>query len=327
MTLPCIMATLHGVVEQKPPRTAIEEFTSTQMVTRTGQFTKNDCPVGQTSRPVSVTKTYSATATAGSQTEADQLALSTANEKADREFPTDGQNEANRLGVCTVVSLPTYTETYNGVLTGSFTRNNCPTNHTTQPVTYTKQITATATSTVSRADALRKAEAEAKRIGNLTFATEGQDFANRTGVCTAPVAPQPIDLHVERINIRGTATWQGTGIGVQHDLVLEIQGGTRDTERLGIGSFEVRAEKTYPNDMYRTTEDIVTFSGGDISNRTLYVEVQGDGYTGRRTFTDLAANTQFKLKVVAGRVTPTTGGTGLGSATDNTYFDIVLTPV
>lgn len=70
------------------------------------------------------------------------------------------------------------TKTYSGSAT--FTRNNCPANHTAGSVTYTATASGSATSTISQADADSRALAAAQAKYNA----DGQNYANVNASCT-----------------------------------------------------------------------------------------------------------------------------------------------
>ncbi len=124
---------------------------------RTGTFIKNNCESGYAGSNVEFSKTYTSNI---SQENAEQIANAT--------FPLDGQAYANTNGTCTLIPV----NTYESVGTGSFTRNNCGSGYTSEPVTFSK----TYTSTVSQA------AADAARDAN--FGADGQAYANANGVCT-----------------------------------------------------------------------------------------------------------------------------------------------
>lgn len=75
---------------------------------------------------------------------------------------------------------------YNKEISKTFTRNNCPANHTPGSVVY-RVIAGKYTSAVSQADADQKATADLEQ--------NGQNAANTSGTCTVPVPPtNPCDV-------------------------------------------------------------------------------------------------------------------------------------
>lgn len=158
--------------------------------TYTGELTatasRNNCPPNHSTRPVQYRKPIQATETS---TVSYQDALNKAQERARREgratLQQEAQEYANQQGVCTPL-VTEYHAVYNGTLSGSFSRNNCPPNHTTSPVQYSKAISATATSTVSQQHAEQLAEQKARAENQQAFQYEGQNYANTVGVCTPP---------------------------------------------------------------------------------------------------------------------------------------------
>lgn len=158
--------------------------------TYTGELTatasRNNCPPNHSTRPVQYRKPIQATETS---TVSYQDALDKAQERARREgratLQQEAQDYANQQGVCTPL-VTEYHAVYNGTLSGTFSRNNCPPNHTTSPVQYSKAISATATSTVSQQHAEQLAEQKARAENQQAFQYEGQNYANTVGVCTPP---------------------------------------------------------------------------------------------------------------------------------------------
>ncbi len=125
---------------------------------RSGNFTRNNCGSGYNGSTVSFSKSYDSYV---SQADADNI--------ANANFATDGQNYANTAGSCNII-------TYSAYRSATFTKNDCGANYTGSNVNYSK----TYTSTISQADADAKA--------NTYFNAEGQAWANERGTCTY-VAP------------------------------------------------------------------------------------------------------------------------------------------
>ncbi|MGO4291517.1 DUF5977 domain-containing protein [Chitinophaga sp. RAB17] len=131
----------------QPEDCSIKVYTSV----KSQVFTKNNCTGGTVGTDVTYTVTITSTI---SQADADS--------KAQADMNTKGQNYANANGICVFKSTQSQT----------FSRNNCGSCSTGNSVLYT----ATATSTVSQADADSKAQADI----NLN----GQNYANQNGTCT-----------------------------------------------------------------------------------------------------------------------------------------------
>lgn len=125
---------------------------------RSGNFTRNNCGSGYNGGTVAFSKSYDSYV---SQLDADNI--------ANANFATDGQNYANTAGTCNII-------TYSVYRSATFTKNDCGANYTGSNVSYSK----TYTSTVSQSDAESKA--------NTYFNAEGQAWANERGTCTY-VAP------------------------------------------------------------------------------------------------------------------------------------------
>ncbi|WP_230328265.1 DUF5977 domain-containing protein, partial [Flavobacterium sp. LC2016-13] len=70
---------------------------------RSGSFTRNNCAAGFVGSSVSFSQAYGVSTSTNSQAEADSLGLA--------KFNTDGQNNANSIGVCTAAA-PVYTFDY-----------------------------------------------------------------------------------------------------------------------------------------------------------------------------------------------------------------------
>lgn len=133
-------------------------------VAKSGNFSKNNCPSGYFTNPVTYTVlpgTYSSTI---SQADADL--------KAQNDVNANGQAYANANGTC----FQTY---YNVQMSGTFTRNNCPTGYAGTTVTYTVAAN-TYSSTISQADANNQAQNDIN--------TNGQAFANTNGSCNPVIA-------------------------------------------------------------------------------------------------------------------------------------------
>ncbi|MCK0204903.1 DUF5977 domain-containing protein [Ornithobacterium rhinotracheale] len=115
-----------------------------------------------------------------SQADADQKAKAKALEEAKKLVNEGGQAYANTNGKC---NANTYTSTQTRSYSRSFTRNNCGSNYYGTSVTYRREATETATSTISQYDADQKAGnaayAEAQRLVN----DYGQAYANSNGSC------------------------------------------------------------------------------------------------------------------------------------------------
>ncbi len=121
---------------------------------RSGDFTRNNCGSGYTGGTVSFSKSYDSFI---SQADADNI--------ANANFATDGQNYANTAGTCNII-------TYSAYRSGTFTKNDCGAGYSGSVVSFSK----TYTSTISQADADSKA--------NTYFNSEGQAWANERGTCT-----------------------------------------------------------------------------------------------------------------------------------------------
>jgi hypothetical protein len=128
----------------------------TYTASRTGTFSRNNCASGETTIPVSFSKTYTSTV---SQAAADAL--------ADANFNTEGQAYANANGTCS--TTPSWSKTR----TENFTRNNCPTDYFGTVVPFSK----TYTSLISQADADNQAATDPN------YTTLGQANANANGIC------------------------------------------------------------------------------------------------------------------------------------------------
>ncbi|MBS9783770.1 hypothetical protein KGV55_00285 [Candidatus Gracilibacteria bacterium] len=156
-------------------------FDGTGTFTASGQVVKNDCPEKFTaSGSVLYELPKTATATGSSQAEADKLALQKAQNLAETEFENTKQDYANEHGICKQVI---FDGTGSFTKTGSFVRNNCETGKYGTAVEFSKTETATATGG-SQDEANNLALAEATRLANLNFDTQGQAFANENGTCS-----------------------------------------------------------------------------------------------------------------------------------------------
>ena len=138
----------------------------TYSASRTGSFTRNNCPAGYAGSIALFTKNYVSTV---SQADADAKATE------DPAFASDGQAYANDPSHGTCELIPSYTATR----TAEFARNNCPGGYTGSIVPFTKSYV----STVSQADA------DAKAAADPAFASDGQAFANDPSHGTCTVTP------------------------------------------------------------------------------------------------------------------------------------------
>lgn len=136
--------------------------TCTYTVSRTGSFTRNNCPPGKYGSTSSFSKSYSST-----------ISLADANSIADTNFNTDGQTYVNSNGTCT--NIPTYTS-QNGPL--ERTKNDCQGDWTGSIVTYPAR---TYTSNISQADANLQRDNDYNN-----YVADAQDYANANGQCIEP---------------------------------------------------------------------------------------------------------------------------------------------
>ncbi|WP_264530380.1 DUF5977 domain-containing protein [Flavobacterium sp. N502540] len=127
-------------------------------VSITGNFIKNNCVAGGVGQVVSYTLPAGSKTSTVSQADADSQAVAL--------FNTNGEVNANTVGVCTFSSAS---------ITGTFTKNSCPGGGVPQVVSYTLWAGAK-TSTVSQADADSQAA--------ILFNINGQANANAVGTCT-----------------------------------------------------------------------------------------------------------------------------------------------
>lgn len=84
------------VISKKRPKGRYIEFiqyVTPYSTSRTGEFSKDDCSVTESTDPVSFTKVYTST-----------ISQADAEAKADANFPIDGQAYANEVGIC--VEIP-----------------------------------------------------------------------------------------------------------------------------------------------------------------------------------------------------------------------------
>jgi YD repeat-containing protein len=128
---------------------------------RSQTFTRNNCPGGYLGTQATYVVPAGTYTSSISQAEADQ--------QAQNDVTTNGQNYANANATC-------YQVWYNQVQSANFTRNNCGTGSTGSTVTYTIAA-GTYMSTVSQADANQQA------INALN--NGGQAYANANGTCSA----------------------------------------------------------------------------------------------------------------------------------------------
>lgn len=181
-------ANINGVCTTIPPVT----YSS---ASKSGTFTKNNCPVGQTGSQV----TY--TVAAGKYTSS--LSQADADSKAVADVSTNGQPFANTNGVCSTPPPPTVYQSA-GIL-ATFTRNNCPTGQSGSAVNYLVNQ-GKYTSTVSQVDADNKAKADVN--------TNGQNYANGNGICT----PTPPVVYTS-VSKSGTYTRNNCGSGYKGSQV------------------------------------------------------------------------------------------------------------
>lgn len=263
--------------------------------TYTGELTatasRNNCPPNHSTRPVQYRKPIQATETS---TISYQDALDKAQERARREgratLQQEAQEYANQQGVCTPL-VTEYHAVYNGTLSGTFSRNNCPPNHTTSPVQYSKVISATATSTVSQQHAEQLAEQKARAENQQAFQYEGQNYANTVGVCTPPPETTIVSAVI------GT-DWLGSGNNLSSNVrALNVQsqaGGIVQYYPTG-GTFttSARADVTYPRP---PTSDVIRVQALAGSPRPNYhITVTGSN---RRTY---RANIETFIDVAGGQ--------------------------
>ncbi len=149
-------------------------FSGSGSFTATGTVQKNDCKDKEIGSQVEVSVTKSATATGSTQEEADKKALAEAEKLAKTEFENTKQTEANKNGACSQVI---FDGTGEFTKTGSFVKNDCGTGKTGNAIEFSKTKKVTATGS-SQNEANKLALAEAKKLVELNFDTEGQNFAN-----------------------------------------------------------------------------------------------------------------------------------------------------
>lgn len=133
-------------------------------VAKSGTFTRNNCGAGFTGSSV----TYNVAAGVHSST----ISQVDADNKAQANVNTNGQNYANVNGGCSVTVI------YKNVVTAStFKSQLCASNETALPITYTVNA-GTYSSTISQNDADLKALNDVR--------TNGQNYANDNGGCRPP---------------------------------------------------------------------------------------------------------------------------------------------
>lgn len=143
--------------------TVITPPTTFSSVSKSGTFTRSNCPSGTS--PGSVTYSVPAGKYTSTISQAD------ADSKATNDISTNGQAFANVNGTCTPIILPIY---YSMVQSGSFTRNNCGSGYTGSTVVYSVPA-GKYQSTISQA------AADSQALHDVQM--NGQNYANANGTC------------------------------------------------------------------------------------------------------------------------------------------------
>lgn len=138
-------------------------------IQRSQTFTKNDCSIGMIGSDILYIVPYAKYTSMISQADADARSF--------KDVQDSGQIYANKFGTCSTPVIY-----YNEIQSATFTRNNCGSGFTGSAVTYTVQDSIYS-STISQSDANLKAAQD--------ISSNGQNYANVYGTCTANPQPPP----------------------------------------------------------------------------------------------------------------------------------------
>ncbi|RYE25514.1 MAG: hypothetical protein EOP51_03850 [Sphingobacteriales bacterium] len=152
-------------------------------------LSRNNCPSGQGTTPVTYTVAAATYTSQYSQMDADQQALD--------DIAANAQAYANQHGTCSVVY-------YSAATSRTLTRNNCAPNNTGGAYTYSL-YGGRYSSTISQADADQQAQAD--------LDANAQARANQYGTCTPPVTYHSAQMSVTRTKNDCTS---GTGTSVTY---------------------------------------------------------------------------------------------------------------